>query len=84
MKIVDNTTPLTCSFDDLPPLAVFKFDGNLYMKLPRTLFADPYEDADEVDTISLTTGEAVYFCYSEPVYRLEATLTIQPFIPPSC
>ena len=79
MKIINHTIPLTCEFGELPALAVFKFDGGLYMKLPHTLFADPDKDADEVDAISLFTGEAVYFRTYDPVYRV----TAQPFIPPS-
>lgn len=77
MKIFDQTTPSPGSFGDLPYLAVFKSDGNLYMKIP-TLFSDPDEDAAEINAIFLNTGETAYFCYGDPVYRLEATLTITP------
>lgn len=84
MKILDNTVPSPCIFGDLPALAVFKCDGNLYMKLPHSFFTDPDEDADEVNAILLITGETIYFGYSESVYRVEATLTAQPFASPSC
>lgn len=83
MKILDNTVPFPCDFGSLPTLAVFKCDGNLYMKID-TLFTDPEEDAEEVNAILLATGETIYFCYGESVYRVEATLTVAPFAPPSC
>lgn len=83
MKIFDHTTPPTCVFGDLVLGDMFKSkDGFLYMKT-NTLFGDPDYDAEEYNAILLPVGESVYFGFSENVYRVEATLTITPFVSPS-
>lgn len=84
MKIIDHTAPFLCTFSDLPVLAVFKSSlGSLYMKLPHTLLTSLDDDADKVNAILLTTGEATYFNCGATVCRVEATLTIAPITPPS-
>lgn len=82
MKIFDHTVPSTCIFGDLTLGDVFKSkDDFLYMKT-NTLSSDIYDDdAEEYNAILLSSGESAYFCFDEEVCRVEATLTITPFIP---
>ena len=83
MKVIDRTVPSTCIFGDLTLGDVFKSrDDFLYMKA-NTLFSDSYDDAEEYNAIHLPSGESAYFCFSEEVCRVEATLTITPFVPSS-
>lgn len=78
MKIIDRTTLSLCEFYDLAPGEIFKSkDDFIYMKTDR-LFSDPDDDAEEYNAILLSSGALAYFGFGEPVYKVEATLTVQP------
>ena len=83
MEILDCTRPSPKCFGDLPPRSVFKStDDHIYMKLPYSVYEQPDEDADELNAIHLSTGDHGYFCFSEEVFEVEASLVIKPILTP--